>query len=699
MGTAFGGFREAGRFLYLDTPLGADKLLLSGFTGEEGLSQLFSFKLNCLAENSTNVEFDKLVGQKVSFGIQGAESKIQPRHFHGIVTQMSQGARDRTFTQYSLEVAPQLWMLTKRFQSRIFQHITVPDVLKKVLEGLEVAYELQGKWEQREYCVQYRESDFDFFSRIAEEEGIFYFFKFTRGSHKLVLANTPASHSDIPGDPRLIFEGMAGGGRDEERISSWEKYQALSSGKYTMWDHHFQLPHKHLEADKVILNSVNVGKVEHKLKLAGNERLEVYDFPGRYAQRFDGIDKGGGEKFQDLAKIFEDNKRTVGLRMQEAEGVLRIQGASNCRHLTAGHKFTLQRHFNADGGYVLTSVSHDAFESTIRSAAASDAKAEETHYLNFFTCIPVQLPYRPPRLTPRPQIMGPQTAVVVGPGGEEIFTDKYGRIKVQFHWDREGKSDPDSSCWVRVISPWAGKNWGHISLPRIGQEVVVTFLDGDPDRPICSGSVYNADMMPPYKLPDRKTVSTLKSRSSKGGSPSNFNELRFEDSKGKEQVFLHAERDKDERVKAESREWVGKNKHLIVKGNHKEHVQKERHTAIDGNLVVQIGKDHAEKIGGDLAIKVDKNHQQKTGINYGYEAGMEIHLKAGMKVVIEAGAQLTLKGPGGFVDINPAGVVIQGTMVLINSGGAPGTGSGANPNVPAPGNPDEADDGTKFDKM
>jgi len=695
MGTPL-GFREAARYFYLDTPLGPDKLLLRGFSGNEGISRLFEFTLDCLAENAISVDFDKLIGQKVSFGIQGGAMRVDPRHFNGIVVEVTQGLRDNTFTAYTLTVAPDIWRLTCKHQSRIFQHITIPDVLKKVLTGYDVSYEIQGNWDQREYCVQYRETDFAFLSRLAEEEGIFYFFKFARGSHKLVLANAASSHVDVPGNSRLIYEGQVGGHRDEERVTTWEKGQDWSSGKYTLWDHHFQLPHKHLEAEQIVIETVPMGKVQHKLKLAGNEAMEVYDYPGAYAQRFDGIDKSGGEKPADLQKIFQDNKRTVSLRMQETEQVLEVHGTSNCRQLTPGHKFTLQRHFNGDGAYVLTNVSHQGYESGFYSSTDSP---DDTYYSNSFACIPLALPFRPQQTTPCPEITGTQTAVVVGPAGEEIFTDKYGRIKVQFHWDREGKQDVDSSCWVRVVTPWAGKNWGHIYLPRIGQEVVITFLEGDPDRPLCTGSVYNPDQMPPYELPKHKTVSTMRSKSTKQGAHTNFNELRFEDLKGKEQLFLHAERDKDQRTKQESREWVGQNRHMIVQQSHNESVGGSRHTTIGENLVEQVGKDHQEAIKGSRNTKVTSDHQQQTGGRYAYQAGTEIHIQAGMKVIIEAGAQITLKGPGGFVDINPMGVVIQGTMVLINSGGSAGSGSGSNPNVPTPNGPDLADDGTKFDKM
>jgi len=731
--------------LYLNTPLGPDTLLLSGFSGTESLSELFQFDLEILAANSANVTFDKLLGQKISFGVNGnPDDAGAERDFDGICIRVTQGGRDQTMTRYSMTVVPKFWLLTQNFQSRIFQQISVPDILKKVLTGIDADYMIQGTFEPRDYCVQYQESDFHFASRLMEEEGIFYFFEFTNGNHKLVLANVPSAHPDINDQSELIYEELSGGGRTEERVASWQKVQDFRSGKYTLWDHCFELPHKHLDVQSTVVDSVNVGAVTHKLKVAGNDNLEIYEHPGLYAQRFDGIDKSGSPQASEIPKIFDDNKRTVGIRMQQTENpMLLIHGAGNCRQMSAGHRFTLTRHFNADGMYVLVSVVHAAEEGDFRT----DPNSVESHYGNHFTCIPFGLPYRPTRKTPRPFIRGCQTAVVVGPGGEEIFTDKYGRVKVQFHWDRQGQYNADSSCWVRVGTNWAGRNWGWITIPRIGQEVVVDFLEGDPDQPIITNSVYNADMMPPYTLPDHKTVSTWKSRSSMQGTPSNFNELRYEDKMGSEQVFFHAEKDKDESVEAESREFVGANRHLIVVASQMEAVQAAKHSNVAGEYHVQAGGDthmhhaskllekidsdhersvlgnnyehitgttnitvdgdHKEKIGGKLSLQVGGDHHQKTGMDYSHEAGMEVHLKAGMDVVIEAGLQITLQGPGGFISIGPAGVTIQGTMVLINSGGAAGSGTAASPDDPTappttvkgPAQPDTADDGSKFTKL
>jgi type VI secretion system secreted protein VgrG len=715
---------EGNRYLYLTTPLGTDKMLLDSFRGHEALCQLFRFELELLAENTTTVDFDKLIGQKVSFGVQGADSKRVPRDFHGIVIELSQGVRDPEFTAYRATVVPAIWTLTRKFRSRIFQHINIPDLLKQLFAGFDVVQELQGTFEPREYITQYQETDFAFACRLMEEEGIFYFFRFSPNEHKLVVANTPQSHTAIPGNSDLTFSAIPGGNENEEFIIEWQKEQFWGSGKYTLWDHNFQLPHKHLEATQIVLDSVQVGKVSHKLKLGGNDGFEVLEHPGGYASRFDGVNKPGGLQPDELQKIFQDNRRTVGIRMEQTESpTLATQGASNVRQITPGHKFTLQGHFNGDGPYVIVDASHHGAEGSFRSRSE---KRDENRYSNIFSCIPYALPYRPQRVTARPSIPSPLTAVVVGPDGEEIFTEPYGRIKVKFMWD-PSSDNTDNTCWARVATSWAGANWGSIHIPRIGQEVVISFINGDPDRPMVTGSVYNPDQMPPYKLPDHKTVSTIKSRSTKQGAKTNFNELRFEDLKGKEQVFIHAERDKDERTKAESREWVGANRHLIVKQNQKESVVQNKHVRVgsdyvfetdgdkhfttNGNILEKTGGDHSvtlagnhnEKVGGKFSLAVSQSTEQTSGTKFAHQAGQEIHLKAGMKVVIEAGVELTLVGPGGFIDISPSGVTIQGIMVLINSGGSAGQGSGSNPSSPASPKaadpPDTADNGTKFDKM
>jgi type VI secretion system secreted protein VgrG len=734
-------YKQAKRLLRVTTPLGADKLIIVGFSGQEAMSNLFHFHLDLLAEKADEIPFESLMGQKITVELQmAADGPV--RYFSGIVNRFGQGEQDKTFTTYHAEMVPQFWFLTRIAQSRIFQQITVPDILAKVLKGLDVKFQLTARYEPRDYCVQYRESDFNFASRLMEEEGIFYFFEHTSGGHKLVVADNPQTHPDIPETSTVIFDNAEGGNRSETRIYDWNKVQELRSGKYTLWDHCFELPHKHLEAEKLIQDSVQAGTVTHKLKVSANSKLELYDFPGEYAQRFDGVNPGGGARDSDPQKIFTENARTVAIRMQqEAMPALRIEGASTVADLVPGHKFTLQRHYNADGAYLLTSVSHSASLDAYRSEAG------DLSYRNSFTCIPNALPFRPPQITPRPVVQGSQTAVVVGPPGEEIFTDKYCRIKVQFHWDREGKHDASSSCWLRVATPWAGKRWGVVHTPRIGQEVVVDFLEGDPDQPIVIGSVYNAEQMPAYmgqgpdgKHPNDNKLSGIKSSTTKGGV--GFNELRFDDTNGKEQIFIHGEQDMDVRVKHDSRELIINDRHQIIGtdksgkvGDQREMIYRDKHLTIHRNHTEHIGGDMQLLIGGkdgpgklDIHVKdekcqlIDKNshlhvklnrnekvdlkqsltvgtdQHEKVGMNHAVDAGMQIHLKAGMNVVIEAGVQLTLKVGGNFIDINPAGVTIVGTMVMINSGGGAGSGGGASPTDAkdakdaAPTVPDVADD-------
>jgi type VI secretion system secreted protein VgrG len=753
---------QADRFLTVTTPLG-DDLLLRAFTARESLSRLFSFQLDLIATNETEIAFDKLLSQKITTHIQLPQE--QERHFSGICSRVSEGHRDATFTYYQMDVVPEFWLLKLRSRSRIFQQMSVPDILKQVLRGLDVVYQIRGTFYPRDYCVQYDETDFNFASRLMEEEGIYYFFTHTSDSHQMVLANTPQSHPELQDPAPVEFETSEVGVRQMGRITEWRKRQTLGSGQFTLRDHCFELPDDPLEVSKTIPASVPAGQVEHRLRVGPSDRLEVYDFPGAYAQRFDGIDPGGGERPSDLQHIYEDNGRTVGIRMQE--GVVPsvvISGGGHCRYLASGHKFTLANHPNGNGSYILTSVRHEA---TLAGDYRSSMGLEMT-YRNQFQCIPAAVAFRPARQSRKPIMRGTQTAVVVGPAGEEIFTDKYGRVKVQFYWDREGQHNADSSCWIRVGTAWASRQWGAIHIPRIGQEVVVAFEEGDPDQPIIVGCVYNAARMPPYLLPKRKMVSGVKSDTYPGGG--GYNEFVFDDTKSEELIRLHAQHDMDGKVEHDSREMVVHNRHLIVgkepggseggdfredvyhdhhehvrrhsvehvegnlhmtvgkgqadgggnvdvligqtkkeliEGDRHEHVKGDRKELVDGALALtvqgdraelvsgtshhQVSGDRNEKVSGSQSLTVGMNQQESVGQNHALAAGMEIHLKAGMKVIIEAGVQLSLKGPGGFVDIGPSGVTIQGIMVLINSGGAAGEGSGSSPTNPtAPVKPDDA---------
>jgi len=480
-----------GADLSLLTPIGQDTFVLAGFSGTEEISRLFNIKLELLAENNKDVALDRLIGQPAA--VELALPTGGSRLFNGIVHRVSQGARSARFTSYHAEVVPQFWLLTRRQRSRIFERQTVPEIVRLVLGDLvEVELHLEGTQEARDYCVQYRESDFAFASRLMEEEGIYYFFRHDAQGHTLVLANTPTGHPDVPGPRTVVFDPTGSERIAGQAVFSWEKTQELRSGKIVLWDYNFQIPGNSLEGQATIRESVLAGQVTHALRVAGNEALEVYDYPGGYAQRFDGIGPAGQEQPEELQKIFPAAQRSAALRVEhEALASLTVEGASNCRQFTSGHRFTLGKHVNADGTYVLTSVTHTA---RLHDPQASDRGLA---YENHFTCIPEALPYRPRRITPKPVIGGVQPAVVVRPTDAGIYPDKYGRVKVKFAWDREGKS----SCWIRVAQPYSTSGSGTFWLPEVDDEVLVGFEEGDPDRPYVLGSLFNPRRLPPASRP------------------------------------------------------------------------------------------------------------------------------------------------------------------------------------------------------
>jgi len=684
-------YSQTNRPIGITTPLGSDVLLLESFTANEAISRQFRLELVLLAQPEKVVEFDKLLGQAVTVWLEcinGAK-----RYFNGVVTQLSEAGEVRAadtgavFLRYWAEVLPKVDLLRHQVRSRVFQQLSVPDILKKVLTGIDVSWETQGTYDPRDYCVQYRESDFDFASRLMEEEGIFYFFKHADGSHKMVVADKAQSHPDL--DPKEVLYNDFVGLRDrrtiEDRIVEWSKTQELRAGKATLWDHTFETMDKNYESTKPVLESVAVGTVTHKLKVGGNDAFELYDFPGGFAGRYDGVAPGGGDRAADLSKIAADGTRTVELRMQEETApALRVHGAGNVRAFTAGSKFDFKNHYNGDGSYIILDVQHAAS----LEGAYTTGETVKLRYQNEFNCLPAALPYRPPRVTRKPTVLGTQTAVVVGTSGQEIFTDKYGRVKVQFFWDREGKKDANSSCWVRVAQPWAGKQWGGFFLPRIGQEVLVDFLEGDPDQPIIVGSVYNAENMPPYTLPDNMTRSTIKTRSTTKGTAENFNEIRFEDKKGEEEVYVHAEKDFNRVVENNDTLKVGFEKKdkgnqtidihndrtvTIAEGNELFTVKKgtrtvnvdtgdDTHTIAKGNRVVNVdtGNDTVTVKTGNRAINVDtgnETHTIKTG-------NFELGVNAG-KATTEAAQAIELKVGGNSIVIDQKGITIKGTMISI----------------------------------
>ncbi len=694
-------FTQETRLLELTTPLGKDKLLIRSIDGMEGISQLFSFRVECFAPNDEVVDFSKLVGQPVCVRaiLDNEDANVPKRFFHGVIQTFSRGHRGNHNTSYTFQVVPRLWFLSRTTQSRIFQQKNVPDILKSVLVGFSVNWELQGTYEPRDYCVQYRESDLDFASRLMEEEGIFYYFIHEEGNHIMVVADTPTTHKELPKSPTLCFDPDMGGVEDVVVVYAWEKTQTLRSGKTTLWDHSFELPHKSLEGQELIVETLQIGDTSHKLKLGGNENMELYDYPGAYAQRFDGISSSGGEQASELQKIFEDNKRTAKIRMQqEAVNSIVITGYTGFLGIIPGYKFTLDRHFEDNDVYTLTR-SH--FTIPQAGGYAGDDNLDTPPPEIVFNCIPYTLPFRPQRVTAKPTVNGTQTAVVVGPSGEEIFTDKYGRIKVQFLWDRTLPFDASSSCWVRCAFPWAGKQFGFISIPRIGHEVVIAFEEGDPDQPICVGSVYNADMMPPWTLPDNKTQSGIQTRTEKGGS-ANLNVLQFEDKKGSEFVFLHAEKDHHIRVKNDTFSNYGRDVNRFIERNLIEEIKNDTHRLVKNSVYEEVKSNVNTKVGGTVNNIVTGNvsRQYNSSVNdtISSDNAMKIGGKYGVKakaIAFEADDGISFKVGGSEVMIDTSGITvkssgmvyIKGSMVQINtSPGSPAKtpAAPATPNVPAP---------------
>lgn len=670
------------RLLYLTTPLGADVLLIHSLEGFEGLSQLFSYSIDAFASNEQKIDYSKLIGQPacVRVALDRSGGTSESRYFHGLIQTVARGARGYTSTGYRLQLVPHFWVLSRTTQSRIFQQKSVPDILKAVLANIKVKWEIQGTFEPREYCTQYRESDFAFASRLMEEEGLFYYFTHTAEDHTMVIANTPTSHKELPVSPTLHYDPDVGGYEEGEIIYAWEKMQTLRSGKVTLRDHHFQLPHKPLEAQELIADSVAVGTVNHMLRLGGNEALELYDYPGGYATRFDGVNKSGGEQAGELQKIYSENGRMAKLRMQEeAVHSIASSGSTTFYGIIPGYRFKLERHYEDDGIYVITS-SRFLIPQMGQYSAGVESNAIPPDIA--FTCIPFELPYLPQQLTPKPSIHGTQTAVVTGPSGEEIFTDSYGRVKVQFFWDRRESYNSESSCWVRCGFPWAGKNFGFISIPRIGHEVVVAFEEGDPDKPLVVGSVYNADTMPPWTLPDNRTQSGIQTRTEKGGS-ANLNVLRFEDKKDAEHIFLHAEKDFHTRVKKDTLGFFGQDFHRIVERDLFEALRGEVHRLVEKSIFVEVKGNTQDKVAGNTDLDVTGNVKRKVGGNiddqiqgsYRAAATMNFDVKA-LSIAFESSTNISFKVGGSEICVDPSGVTIKGAggvfvtgpIVNINSG-------------------------------
>jgi type VI secretion system secreted protein VgrG len=517
------------------------------------LSEPFVYDVELLGTDP-NLTPDDVLGQGVTVSLEVGASK---RHFNGFVTRLTRLGMIGTFYHYRVVLRPWLWLLSKAVNCRIFQELSIPDIIRQVFREhgfSDFDLRLTQTYEQQEFVVQYRESDMSFVRRLLEQEGIYFFFEHEPGVHRLILCDSSAAHSKTPFYVSLpYYPPNVNREAHFDHIESWEMVSEVASGAYALTDYDFEHPRVALGVQKAFQTANAFGD------------YEVFDYPGKYKQ-------GAGEHY-------------ALVRLEELHAARKqARGAGNARGLLTGALFTLTEHavVEANRDYLVVSVDAIIRSHELESGTADPGPIFECS----FTAIESDVPFRAPRLTPKPCILGAQTATVVGKQGQEIWTDEYGRVKLRFHWDRKSTGDEKSSCWVRVSQLWAGMNFGAMHVPRIGQEVLVEFLEGDPDRPIVTGRVYNFDQKPPYELPANRTQSGIKSQSSLGGTTQNFNEVRFEDKMGEEELFIHAERTQTTKVKGNQSITVDLSRTISVGG--------DQSTSVTGTRTASVEKDEAQ---------------------------------------------------------------------------------------------------------
>ena len=567
----------------LTTPLPEADLRFDSMQHSAGVSMLEETQLFLLSDKS-EIAPEQLLGQPVNVKIKLREGEL--RHVCGYVTRFGLGRHQGRYFGYLAEVRPWLWFLTRSSDCRIFQEMTVPEIVKKVFAdyGAIAVFEfkLDRSYRKRDYCVQYRETDFNFVARLMEDEGIFWYFEHDEGEHKLVVVDSSGALSAAPHAESLPYYGnTAQASPDVDIVTEWNFAREVRPGKVALRSYWFETPSTSLEATKAEKRSHDQAE------------YELYDYQGDYFKKAEG-------------------EQIAAVRLDETQAKHeRLSGRTNACGLANGRLFSLTRHpredQNAEYFVVQTEIS-----ASVNSLESGNDAGE---YSCQFVALPSSQAYRPPRRTPKPFVQGPQSAVVTGPAGEEIFTDKYGRVKVQFHWDRYGKKNETSSCWMRVSHPWAGKSFGAIHIPRIGQEVIVDFLEGDPDQPLITGRVYNAEQMPPWELPANATQSGILTRSSKGGAYGNANALRFEDKKGSEQVWLHAEKNQDIEVENDETHWVGHDRTKTIDHDETTHVKHDRTETVDNDETITIHHDRTERVDNNETISIGVNRSEDVGRN------------------------------------------------------------------------------------
>jgi type VI secretion system secreted protein VgrG len=706
-------FTHDDRLLSFTTVLGTDVLLIESLAGAEGISELFFYKADLLATTDKTIDPKKIVGTKVAIGIQVDDSGTL-RYINGIVASFEFTGGDEEFNNYRAYIVPNVWVLTLNKNTRVFQDKTVTDVVKAVLSNYNIspAIETSATYTPMEYCTQYRETDFDFISRLMEQHGIFYYFKHTYQDHICTLQDTSSKLSAcaVQDSFRYAPQQNNNEGFYDFVIQKFNSKTSLVTGHHVAWDYSF-IKYKALpDPLKDATTSGPLGANNH-------EEYDYADSAAAYLKK-----EASDPKISDLASFFGQ------IRKEECDaGSQMIQGQSNAIPLQTGYSFSLTKFPQSalNTKYLVTRVEHTVQQlPSYRSRRAANVAP----YSNTFISIPFSIPFRAPHRTQKPTVNGMHTGQVVVPSGEDSYMDKYGRVCVQFFWDRLRKPNTTDNTLLRVAQQWAGKGWGTYFWPRVDDEVLIGFMEGDPDQPMVVGSVYNGVNMPKYDPAGQYTLSGILTRSSKNGGAANANELRFEDLQGKEQIFMNAERDYDLHVEHDWHTTVGNEQHTTITANQYEQVSGESHLLIKkkkleenddeshlnikSNQIVQVGADKSEAITGDLKLKIGQNsnvnvganlnekvganyssnvganYSNKTGAAYVVDSGATVYIKAGATVVIEGGMGVCLSGPGGFVSIDPSGVTIQGMLVKINSGGAALQGSPSPPQDPvAPDSP------------
>ena len=618
-------FTQSTRLAQISSPLGPDVLLLKNMGGGEELGRLFDYELQ-LTSNDAAIDLNQLLGKPMSLSLQLSDGG--ERHFHGIVSRCSQNVDLGQFASYQVTLRPWLWLLSRTSDCRIFQNLSIPQIIKQVFRDLgfsDFEDALSQPYREWEYCVQYRENSFDFVSRLMEQEGIYYFFRHEKDRHVLVLADAYGAHSTVPGYDSVPYYPRDEQQRERDHIFDWHLAQEVQPGSLELNDYDFQRPSARIDVRSAMPRPHTAGD------------YPLYDYPGTYVQSQDG-EHYARTRIEALQSLHE-----------------RVELSGNARGLGAGHLFSLSGFSRQDQNreYLIVGARYSIVQESLESGGGGGGAQFESG----LTCIDAQQSFRPLADTQRPVVKGPQTAIVVGPSGEEIWTDQFGRVKVHFYWDRHDQSNENSSCWIRVSQAWAGKNWGSMQIPRIGQEVIVSFLEGDPDRPIITGRVYNAEQSVPYDLPANATQSGMKSRSSKGGSPANFNEIRMEDKKGLEQLYIHAERNQD----------------IVVEVDESHSVGHDRNKSVGRDETVTIGSTRLRAVGELDILVVGGKKTDSISQSYVIEVGENLRLVCGESVLeLNASGQINLTGKqisfyaSGDAEFNTGGVL------HLNNGGSAG---------------------------